>query len=1101
MRRIQAYSELLGKKGLALAGFSFAMMIGQSSTAYATDNHTSIQNKIHTISLIKNNYDTKDQTITIKGTVIDEKGVPLSGVVVMVPNTTIASQTDFDGNYTITVPENTKTLLFSYLGFEDQTITIGKNLTLNIVMKENIEELGEVVVTGYQTISKERSTGSFAQVEAEQIQTRPAATNILERIEGSAAGINYTNGSVTVRGGSSMLLGQSPLIVVDGFPITGGIETVNPEDVATVTVLKDASAASIWGVAASNGVIVITTKKGKAGQKLTVEVSAFTSMTEQIDYNENDWMSTSDQLDMLLEYDAKGWFQYDQKISRKQAFTGFELAKLHLLGLAPDGDVWSQSQFDNYINSLRNKEVIDDWKKYLTRTPVLQTYNLSLSSAGERNSTYASLVFNDQKDAAIGDAEQRLIFNMNDTYKFSDKVRFSAAVTATYQQELNNGMSVSSVNTYEGYEALVDDYGQPTQFYRAYDPWTSKEREAANGIHLGFNPIEQQRANDNSYEALDIRARFGLEAEILKDLTFATNFQYENSFEKYDNFYSMDEYNQRYKVSRAYVDGVYQYPVGTNYRFTEVNEYSWNFRNTLNWDKTFGKHKITLFGGAEVRKIFSETTSDSKYGYNKQTTQSVPINQQDFQAGRIFDWYGNRMYDTFWNTYNSDRRQFSVFANGAYEFDSRYAINGSFRIDQANLFGSDPDFRYKPLWSAGFAWNITNESFVNIDWVDMLRMRATIGVNGNASSTESPYAQAANYVTSWGANLYDMLRFTKPENQQLKWEETRTFNLGLDFSLFANAIGGTIEYYNKNSTDLLGNVTLDPTVGFTSARLNYASMINRGVEVTLNANILQGDGFNWRTSANISYNHNEVTDILDQKFTPYRIATGGDLAIGSPLNNLYSYNYAGLDNAGVIQLVDPNGGTKSWDAGVEDKSELLYHGTTVAPWYGGLTNTFNYKGIDLTLNLTYKFGHVFRRSHDNSYTNAYNRPDNIWVNRWQEPGDELTTRVPKIPYNGTNPYNGVGETFYDGLDADLYYSYSQDLIYKADFIRVRDIILGYTLPKSFTDQTFFTNLKFSFNVTNPFLWVANDPGYDPEYAYTQAYNNLKTYTFGLRATF
>ncbi|TRZ41304.1 SusC/RagA family TonB-linked outer membrane protein [Robertkochia solimangrovi] len=1055
--------------------------------------------------------------ITVSGMITDEKGVPLTGVYVTTVDDKLGTVSDFEGKYRIQVPEETTGLKFHYIGFEEQIIELSQYPNLSnvvITLKEEVSKLDEVVVTGYQTIAKERSAGSFGQVGPEQLQTRPASINLLERLEGTVAGLDYNNGIITIRGRSTINLGYTPLVVVDGFPVSNPYNVnVNPEDVESVNILKDASAASIWGARASNGVIVITTKKGKANQKLKIDVSTFTSITEKIDYSDMDWMNTSDQIDLEKEYIDKGWnLNYSTPLNFNYSVTLLDEAQMYLDGLAPNGDQWTNAEYTKFVNDLRGRNAAEQWEKHLLRSPILNTYNLAISSGSEHNTTYASLMYNEQKGAAIGNANNQLIFNMRDTYRFNDKIEFYAGLTGIAQKTLFNGINPSSLQNESAYNELVDEYGQRIQYYKAWHPWASEEREALTGISHSYNALDYIEHNDNTEESLYLRAQLGLTAEVFKDLKFSTSFQYEKGYNNTDEFQSMDHYDQRIRVANMYVDdpataaveNQFMVPKGTRYEYIRRKSNSWVFRNTLTWDKHWGKHEFNVFGGLEMRKITSEYLTDRKYGFNKQTLTSVPVNELAFEGGMLSNWNGSRFYDYGFDFANGDQRELSGFANASYDFDNRYAINGSFRIDQKNLFGSDPDFRYKPLWSAGVAWNAENEDFLSgVNWINRLRVRATLGVNGNASSNLSPYARATNFLRQWGGTLLDMMILTQPANDKLKWEETRTTNLGIDFDLFGSRLGGTIEYYNRQSDDLIARRSLDITNGFDSAEVNYASMVNRGVEFTLNTSILRAKDFDWRIQANIAYNHNEVTGIEDQIQTPNQIVENGSLAVGKPLNNLYSFNYAGLDNAGTILLENTDGTTKSWLDRVDSEEELIYHGTTIAPWFGGLSSTVTFKGFDLTVNTTYKFGYVLNHNYGRGYLgwSQRQRMNEIWNERWQEPGDELTTRVPKIAYQGVNPYNGLSESRTHSFNADYYYMYSQDNVIKGDFIRVRDLILGYTMPSEYLSSIFLSSLRISAQVRNPFLWVANDRGVDPEARYTMAYDNLKTFTFGLRATF
>lgn len=1063
------------------------------------------------------NIEAVQEQITIKGTITSIQGFPLGGVLVSTTDNKVGVLSDMDGKYSITLPTKAGSIKFHYLGFEDKIVeitSITSPSTFNVTLKEKLSELDEVVITGYQTLDKKRSTGSFGQVSSEQLQTRPGSINLLERLEGTVAGLDYNNGVITVRGRSTINLGYTPLIVIDGFPVSNPYTiNLNPEDVESVNVLKDAAAASIWGARASNGVIVIVTKKGKKGQKLKVDTSVFTSISEKVDYSKMDWLNTSDQIDLDLEYINKGWnLGYSTALNFNYPVSPLDEAQMYLDGLAPNGQIWTNAEHAKFVAHLRTQDAVADWEKHLLRNPIQNTYNISVSGGSDKNSTYASFMYNDNKMAARGSASNQFIFNIRDTYTFNDKLNFNAALTGIADKDILNGINPQSLQRERAYAEIEDDFGQRIQYYKAWNPWASETREAATGISHTYNPLDYVEHNDNENNSLYIRAQLGLEATLFKDFKFASNFQYEKSNTSNDNYQSMSHYDQRIRVANMYAvnpnatsgNPEYLLPKGTRYGYSRQSGDSWVFRNTLTWDKSWGNHDLNAFGGTEVRKITSEYLQDRKYGFNKQTLAYAAIDERSFEGGLYNNWVGFRYYDYGFDTSNTDNREISAFANAAYDYDKRYAINASFRIDQKNLFGSSPDFRYKPLWSAGVAWNVDNEDFMtNLDWINRLRLRATIGVNGNASSYLSPYALATNYLRQWGTTLLDMMIIDQPANDKLKWEETRTTNLGLDFDLFDSRINATIEYYNRKSDDLIARRSLDITNGFDSAEINYASMINRGVEFTLNTTILNHNDFKWQVMANVAYNHNEVTGVEDQLQTPNQIVENGILAVDKPIANLYSFNYAGLDDAGNILLENTDGTTKSWRDGVESEEELIYHGTTIAPWYGGLSTTFSYKGIDLTLNTTYKFGHVLNHNYGRGYEgwSQSKRMHESWNDRWQQPGDELTTRVPKIAYQGTNPYSGLSESRTDSHNGDYYYMYSQDHVIKGDFFRVRDLILGYNMPTKHLSQTFISNLRLSAQVRNPFLWVANDRGVDPEAIYTMAYDNLKTFTLGLRATF
>lgn len=1056
------------------------------------------------------------QTREISGQVLDEAGIPLAGASILVENTKNGVFTDFDGKYKINVSATDKVLVFSFLGFETQKFNLTSSNKVNITLKESQNVLEEVVVTGYQTISKERATGSFVTIDKKVLETRPV-NNVLDQLEGLSSGVNVSsNGTVEIRGIGSMLAGREPLYVIDGFPVSipaqytgsrGALATINPQDIETITVLKDASAASIWGVRASNGVIVITTKKGKNKEKLNVEFSSFLTIEEEIDYSKQDMASTSDVVDMKLEAISKGWFQYGSLVSRRRGLNLLDEAEVMVRGLAPNGDVWSQAQYNDYISNLRTNDKAAQYKKHLLRQPIRQTYNLSISGGSDKNNFYASMVYNNNTTHAVGTSDDRVIINMQDTYRLNDKFGFTAGINASIRNNRQNGAGLSGGVSGRPFENIVDENGQTIPYYRTFNRWASQERENLTGFSYSDNILDTQRASDNTSSWFDVRVKFGIDYKVLKNVKFTSSFQYEKGSWRNDNYMNMNLPSQRNLINNMYTenDG-FQIPVGTQYRFTRESYRSYDFRNTLTWDQSWNNHELTVFAGTEMIRRFSDYSYDKEYGFNKQTNTSAPVNQADLQGGTKFNWNGDRYYDSFFSRSDADDREFSVFANLGYEYNNKYSVSGSFRIDQKNLFGSDPDFRYKPLWSVGLGWNMAKEDFMsNVSWVDRFRLKTTYGLSGNANNRYSPYAQATSNVRSWGGTLYNYLRLSQPANDQLKWEETTAFNVSAEFSLFGSKLNGGIQYYKRWANDLLGRRQLDVTNGWSSAVVNYASMENSGIELDLNAPIISEGDFKWNATMNLSYNHNEVTAIDNQLQTPAGIVSAGKLAVGSAFNNLWSFDYAGLNQYGQ-PMVNAGGTSKLWrDLANEPlvEEDLIFHGQTVAPYYGGLSNTFSYKNFDFTVNTTFKFGHVFRRNTGyGAYNGAYgSNVDKSWVNRWQQPGDEATTRMPAIAYEGTNPLSGLGESHFDNSDGDRYYVFSQDHIYKADFLRVRDVVVGYSMPKSVLDKIAIQSLRISANMQNPFLWVNNDKGYDPEAGYTMAYDNLKTFTIGVKATF
>ena len=1056
------------------------------------------------------------QNVLIQGNVSDENGMPLPGLSVYVTIDVIdgnplikGTTTDFDGNYKLTAVSG-KTITVSGIGYvkSEQTIEANKN-TYNFVLQEDISELDEVVVTGYQKLSKGRTTGAFETITSKQLQQRPV-NNILDKLEGSVAGLQSTNGKLSIRGVGTFTTDSSPLIVVDGFPLTSGSASINPEDVETMTVLKDAAAASIWGTKASNGVIVITTKRGKIGEKLKIDFSAYTAVTEKIDYKNANIINTSEQIDLQLETHDKGWWDLAANVPRGTVpFDLVEEALIYKNGYAPNGNVWTQQQYDSYINELRGRDILGQWSDYLLRNQMNNIYNLSLSGGGEKNQVFASLNYTDSKSASVGANNDRVILNIQNIYKLNKRLSFEAGANIAMQNKEGNGLSAQAPLSSWGYEDLVDENGNYRKYYNTYNRWTSNEREASDSAIMPYysNMLEEQRASDNTGKGISLRARFVMNYQILPGLKFTSSYQYQQVNDDVDNYRSTDLPSQRIKLNDAYVDETWQLPLGTEYRFTRNSGYSWGFRNVLNFDKTLGKHSLNVLAGTDIRKEYTDNVYDKVYGYDRQTAKATPVDRAALVARQLDKWTGLPLSDSFYSRAIRDIREFSLFSTLGYEYDKKYSVTASFRIDQKNLFGSDPDFRYKPLWSTGIGWNVTNEDFVHVSWLDRLRLRATYGLGGNAGNS-GPFAQAKVFAPlQYGIQyLYNYARIDTPANDKLKWEETSTLNVGADFALFGNKVSGSLGYYYKKSTDLLGSTSLDPSTGFSYAVINYGSIDNRGVELTLNTMLARTKDFSWKLGANISYNNNRILDYEINQTATSMLGSSGDRSVGMPIGNIVTVNYAGLDENGNTMIYKADGTTTQYsdnayaDIEIED---LLHHGPTVAPWYGGLSTTLAYKGFDLTVNASYKFGHMFRATIGSSQQAAYGqRVNSAWKNRWQQAGDENITRIPKISYNGINTESGLRENgnTQTNWEASIY-NISQDVVLDAGFIRVRDLILGYNIPKDLVAKTFFKSLRLTGQVTNPLLWTVNSDGYDPENYGNEAFANLKTYTIGLRAQF
>ncbi|QTD36910.1 SusC/RagA family TonB-linked outer membrane protein [Polaribacter batillariae] len=1104
-------SEITLKKGIITVGDLLRYCLPNNQFDFE---FTSKQN-----ILIKK-HDPNIQQLVISGKVTDNNGITLPGVNIYTDTKKYGVSTDIEGNFTMRVPSGTNEIIFSYIGYVEKRLVLGslnntKNIT--VILKEEVNTLNEIVVTGYQTLSKERTTGAFESINTKLLEQRPAA-NFQERLVGQVPGLNINplNGNIEIRGRSTINEAFSlPLVVLDGFPLTNqdDFNTINPEDIESINVLKDAAASSIWGSRASNGVIVITTKKGKKNQKLSIDFSSFIEVENKVNFNDFNWLNTSEEIDLDIEFIDKNWVNFEGLIGQNSSFNDLHLGYIYRKGLTPNGSTWLQSTLDDYVNNLRTRDITKDWSKYLLRNAMRHTYNLSFRGGSEKNTYFASLSYTNLFGQAIGDKNDRLSFNLRDTYQLNEKINLTAGLTTVLRNEKNNGTSPSIAAFLQPYDRLVNEFGEYVQQYRKWNPWVSQERENLLGSPYTFNYLEEQRNLDDTGRILDVRADVKLDVEVFKDFTVSSSFRYETGSQRRDEFRDMTLPSHRNFINDYFVNGGYQIPVGSEYVQEEGYYKGWTFRNNITWDKRWKDHDLTVFAGGEYQRRFSELTFNRLLGYDRQSTNYVPYDEFGIVNRTVRNWNnGFRLLTNrdFFDLNNTDNRFVSFYSNVGYSFKKKYLFNASYRVDQANIFGSNPDFRYKPLWSVGVGWEIAKEDFMaQVSWINRLKFRATYGLGGNSLSSVSPFVTTSPLTATFG-RPYPYLRLTDPGNPDLKWEETATTNLALDFSLFDNRISGSFEYYIKKSDDVYSSRPLDPTVGFQRALVNYANIENEGIELQLNAKVIKTPDFDWNLRININHNKNLVTENISSQTTLQAHLSGLTRNPDKAVSNYYSYNFAGLDSNGEVLLLDRNGETKLWNE-TFTVDDLVYSGSRVPEDYGGLSSTFRYKDFDLTVNMNYQANYVFRAPYDSALSGfgAHNntgrfgnaRLHKIWGTRWQQPGDEATTSVPRIFYNGLNPITNENESSTDMIRMHQIWSQSTFTTLKGDYLRVQDIILGYSFSKQNLERTFLNKLRLTMQITNPFLWVKNKAGVDPTAPQQNAYTNLTRYTFGVRANF
>lgn len=1056
---------------------------------------------------------------TVSGVVKDEEGLPVPGVSVLVKGTQIGVATDVNGRFELRVDDNPEAVLqFSFVGMKNQEVKIGTHTTFNVVLESDTKALDEVLVTGYQTISKERATGSFDMVSRAQLD-KPAST-LASRLVGVTAGVQGTadeNGNITfeIRGQTSLNTNAHPLLVVDGFPIEGEFSSINPNDVESVTILKDAAAASIWGARSANGVIVVTTKKGTLSAKkgAKVEVSAFAKVQRKLDLDYYNPVASSAE---VVEYERRGfsteffggpWPPIDD--SYMEAQNGYSQAVVALnenrLGYLSDEDL------EATLNRLSNQNNKNQIRKYLLQIPLTHQYNVNISGASERMSNMLSLMYEHSRNSFKENHEDRLMVNYRTNLKLFKWLDFNFSGMVQYNNAENSGIG-NEITNLSPYDMLVDENGNRTKLAGSfYLPILERYVPTENFPYSDWtwNPITEIENRDLMTTQLNARIQGGFTMHLMEGLNFDTKFQYEMY-----NTHNKNIYNENTIMVRSYINRTSKWDKNTDevtanlpkggFRDeseSEINSY--NFRNQLSFDRTFaGRHALNVIAGTEVSQRISESTTYPRtYGYNDETL-SVGL----FPNGPTgtTGWLGSSNGTfTYTNSYSySTDRYFSLYANAAYTLDEKYTVSGSVRTDASNLITDDPKYRYAPFWSVGASWQISKEGFMqDIDWLDRLAVRATYGYNGNVDKSTS-FRPLIRVNSTQNTYTHDFTASIQSYgNPSLRWERTGTWDVGIDYSFFSGKLAGKIDVYNKSGKDLMASMSIPSVNGTSSQSLNAAKMTNRGIELEIGTQLpVYGDKITWTGNLNFSYNKNKIQELYKATYNAYELYGGGNSSYveGYDANTLWVFEYAGIENRGTAASPDwqpvvqgTNGETydfTGWTPG-NGLDYLKNAGTLVAPYALGFNSMFRIYDFELSFLITGKFGHKFKRTPFNypSMSGGSALPNKYY--------SEVVNSDPmdQVPI----PFDKVENRYYFW---DRFYPYLDYLVESAAHIRLQEVNLTYNMPKRWLSRLGISQCSVYAQGNHLCTWLKNKYKEDPEHPLGSTPLQA-TYTFGLRFDF
>ncbi len=1052
--------------------------------------------------------------IDISGEVYDISGNPLPGATVKIKGAEYGTIADEKGRFAMKHVHPDTALVISSLGFAPREVSVQGKRSFTVQLELNVKEMAqvEVVSSGYQDIPKERATGSFVRIGSPVLQQQ-VGINILKRLDGVASGvlfnINRSNSNpqnqtgISIRGLSTINGPLDPLIVLDNFIYEGSYDNINPNDVESITILKDAAAASIWGARAGNGVIVITTKKGLFNQKTKLEFNTTLISTAKPNLFYHQDMRAGDYIAVEEFLFNKGYFNAQINASDFPAL----IPSVEIFLKRKKGLITSQDSA-NQINALKQIDTREEYNRSFTGNDLTQQYAL-LVRGGTEKTAYLLSANHDRNKNYLGARYEKFNFRIENTLRPLKKLQANFSIYYTNSRGTSGAPELSRIRQISGrnvsYLRYQDDAGNalplPVVSGGLSDAYTDTAG-AGKLLNWKYYPLEDYKHERAITKLDELIGNAGLSYEIIQPLSVTLRYQFEKQTIHNESFYDPESYSARNYVNlfsqldRTTGKVTYIVPPGGIMNTVNTELKAHNVRGQLNFNKAWGIHHLHGIAGGEIREVATTGNSGTLYGYQLSPLRFTPVDYATsyptFVNGNFQQIAGSPTASSFNN------RFVSLFSNLAYTLMNKYTVSASARKDGSNILGANTNDKWKPLWSAGLAWDIYRESFYHFRFIPHLKLRTTVGSSGNVDLSRSALPIA--YFTPPTINTpYPAARIITLNNPELRWEQSRQLNIGVDFGLRNNIVSGSIEYYAKKGTDLYGPSPYDYTAwgGSREITRNVANMKGQGMDVyirSLNIN----RRFKWETTFIFNYNISKTTAYYTQSAQTgnslFGNGTGISPVIGKPLYAIAAYKWAGLDSLGNPQGI--LNGKKSTDynailadisrKGVESES-AVFIGSGNPTIFGALNNAFSFKGIFVNFNLTYKFGYYFKRpslQYTDLVISGIGRKEYEW--RWQKPGDENITNVPSFQY----PFN---------TNRDIFYKGSAINVLSGDHVRLQYINAGYSFEKGLKKIP-FNQMQLYFNASNiGILWRANKEKLDPDWSLSVA--PPRTFALGIRGSF
>ncbi len=972
---------------------------------------------------------------TVKGIVKDTSGEPIIGASILLKGKNAGTITDINGRFSIEV-DNNDILEISYVGYQTQRLTVGGKKDLEIILKEDNMSLDEVVVVGYGTVKKSDLTGAALRVSEKEIKSRPVA-NALESMQGKIAGVDITSTerpgtvpSITIRGVRSLLASNSPLYVVDGIPLmTGGIDNINPSDIESIDVLKDASATAIYGSRGANGVVIITTKQGKAG-KFSLSYSG--SVTAENIENKSTLTNASEYIDY------RRWaYYYSRPSVYPRGDQPNQANDYKIFHGANDPSAWNNIMKGWNGNTWDGSKVsTTDWSGMVTRTGITQEHTLSASGGTDKMKGYFSFGYLKNKGTQLGQDFERYTgkanlditplpwFSMGGSVNVSYGIQeYGQSKTGANSMSSNSGI-YASARANLPYAVPYDENGERILYPGGDDAIRTVANE--------WNYSQDQRVTFRTFGSLYAQVDFGKINKSLDGLKYRMNFGPDFSMYR----------------DGIYLDKLSVIRTGSSFAsLSKSQTLSFTLDNLIYYDKIFGKHSFGLTLLQSMTKYNTES--------NSMSADNVPFSSQKWNALNNSDVPELRS----WASGLIERQLMSYMARINYNFNQRYLLTASGRWDGASQLAEGHKWAFFPSLALG--WRLDQEDFLqNVDWIDQLKIRLGYGTTGN--SAIGAYATKGGLVSLFYPYYTEITSGSLPSsvmaNKNLGWERTSQLNLGIDFAFFKNRISGVLDIYKSKTKDLLMNMTVPSVSGYMSTYANVGETSNKGVDLTLNTINIKMKDFQWSTSLNVSWQKDKI-----KKLVTASDDINNNWFIGEQIGVIYGYKAAGIwqkedaeemakynangnkFKVGQIRIVDQPDENGKIDYKIDANHDRVIIGNTRPNWIFGMTNNFTYKNIDLSVFIYGRFGYKYNTGGE-YLDGRYNvRKLNYYT--------ETNT---KSDYQRPEYTMGTGDSYYASLG------------YKdGSFLKIRNISLGYTFPKSLIDRWNINNLKLYVQVMNP----------------------------------